>query len=607
VSPDIKKTLPLILLTLLCCLLLAAPTAEAAIKGFIARDSNDSFYEYSYNELLDSYAKKIIGLSNGLYEDFSTKQSYAFLDASGEYFDYQAVISYYANSLINKKPFDLQSYFISPKAKKAAVPVSLVMVSVKDGELTHGPKTTAAGNSGPPNAEELPQSHTPIIGLALVTVDQAQTWAKSRGAVQSFVDVAPLYWDYGLLCKMRPEVLYAQAAVETNFGRYDNRVPAEYNNWAGIKTAEADGNSAEDHEKFATPEEGVRAHFNHMAAYVGLKPVGEPHDRYQIAVTQPWAGTIRYVEDLSTTWTPLEDYHRYIIDLVDQMRAIPLEGQQPEPPAPPAESQQPLKSAVIDSVEEVLDKVVVDVDVLRLRGGPSTDHEILDLLFLGTMLQVVGNQNEWLKVITPDGKNGWVHGAYVRRISIVSTSLAGRKIVIDPGHGGSDPGATGATGVKEKIINLSISEKLIRLLNDAGATVVVTRSGDQTVNNQRRIDLINGSNADIMVSIHANAYSNPASNGTETFYCARNGNNAASRALAIQLQRELIAALGLRNRGVKESSFYILTNTTIPAALVEVAFISNPAEESILLEPEAQERVAVALYRGIEAYFNQKR
>lgn len=602
-SSDTKKTLPLAFVTLLCCLLLIAPTAEAAIKGFIARDSNGSYYEYSYAELIDSYAQKIIGQPNGLYENFSTKQIYAFLDSAGNYFDYQALISFYANSLINKKPFNLQDYFSLPEAKQAAVPLSIVTVSIKGGELILGPKTTATGNSGPPTTEEQPPKDIPIVGLALVTVEQAQTWAKSRGAEQCFVDIAPLYWDYGLLCVMRPEVLYAQAAVETNFGRFDNQVPADFNNWAGIKIAEADGNSAEDLEKFATPEDGVRAHYNHLAAYIGLQPVGEPHGLYFVAITQPWAGTVQYVEDLSSTWNPSADYHVYITDLIEQMRSTPPAEQQ----IPPADSQQPA-SPPAESVPAInTDKVVVDVDVLRLRGGPSTDHEILDRLFLGTMLQVEGNQNEWLKVITPDGKHGWVHGEYVRAITITSNSLVGRIIGIDPGHGGSDPGAIGASGVREKVINLIIAEKLIKLLHEAGATVVITRSGDQTVIHQQRVDLINSSKSDIMVSIHANAYNNSESNGTETFYHVSAANAAASRILALQLQRELITALGLRNRGVKESSFFVLKNVRIPAALVELAFISNPAEERILLDPENQERVATALYLGIEAYFNSKR
>jgi len=604
VPTDRKKKLPLIFAIVLISMVLIAPAAEAAISGFIAHDGGGYFYKYRYTELLDSYALKIVGLSNGLYEDFTANQTYAVLDDSGQYFDYQALISSYAFSLINKRPFNLRSYFASLEAKRATVPVALVLVSIKDGKLSHGPKTTAVGSPGLPAEDERPPVRTQIMGLALVTVDQAQTWAKNRGAEQRFIDIAPLYWDYGLLFGVRPEVLYAQAAVETNFGRYDNRIPADYNNWAGIKTAVADGDSAEDHEKFATPEEGVRAHYNHIAAYVGLPPVGEPHGRYFIAAAQPFAGTIQYVEDLSTNWTPLTDYHVYIIDLIEQMRSIPLAEQQ----LPPAGSTQPASPPPAESVPAInTGMVVVNVDVLRLRGGPGTDHEILDRLFLGTLLQVEGNQNEWLKVVTPGGKNGWVYGAYVRAITITSASLAGRIIAVDPGHGGSDPGAIGPSGAREKEINLIIAEKLINLLREAGATVVVTRSGDQTVIHQRRVDIINSSNAEIMISIHANSFHNSESNGTETFYHAGSVNGAASRLLALHLQRELIAALGLRNRGVKESRFFVLRNVRIPAVLTELAFISNPAEERILLEPAAQERAAMAIYRGIEAYFSDKR
>jgi N-acetylmuramoyl-L-alanine amidase CwlD len=604
VSLQIKKTLLIILISLLICLLTGAPAAASSLKSFIAEDENGSYFEYSYADLLDSYALKIIGLSNGLYEEFSTKKIYAMLDSSGRYFDYSEVVSSYASALLLGEPFDLQGYFSADDAVKAATPLSITYVSINAGKINHSPKTTSAVNSGPPAATETSQPKTPILGLALVTLEQAQAWAQNRGAEQRFIDVATLYWDYGLLSGMRPEVLYAQAAVETNFGLYDNLVPPEYNNWAGIKTADAAGNDAEQREQFVTPEEGVRAHYNHMAAYVGYRPIGEPHGRYYLAAAQPWAGQVLYVEDLSVNWTPVTDYHLYIIELVEQMKNTLVSNSQP---ALSAENEQPEVNQVSNNPNNNSNQVVVDVDVLHLRSGPSTDYEILDRLLLGTVLQVHGSQNEWLMVNTPDGKNGWVHGAYIRRPSLTNVSLSGRKIVVDPGHGGSDPGARGTTGIQEKVFNLSIAQKLVRLLNEAGATVVVTRSGDQTVINQQRVDLANGANADLMISIHANAYSNEESNGTETYYCAKNAKNASSRLLAYHVQKELIAAIGLRNRGVKESSFFVLNKVTLPAALVEVAFLSNPVEERILLDPESQDKIAMALYRGIEAYFSASR
>ena len=97
---------------------------------------------------------------------------------------------------------------------------------------------------------------------------------------------------------MRPEVLYAQSAKETAFGRYGGAVQPAQNNWAGIKRGDARGDSTADFESFATPEEGVRAHFNHICAYTGLKPVGEPHGRYWIVLEMTWAGQVRYVEEL---------------------------------------------------------------------------------------------------------------------------------------------------------------------------------------------------------------------------------------------------------------------------------------------------------------------
>ena len=115
-------------------------------------------------------------------------------------------------------------------------------------------------------------------------------------------------------------MLYAQAAHETNFGHYTGQVPPAYNNWAGIKTANAAGDKPEDHEQFATPEDGVRAHFNHMAAYVGLKPIGEPHGRYFVVTRLSWAGSVKTVVELSGKWAPSATYHQRIVSMLNEMK-----------------------------------------------------------------------------------------------------------------------------------------------------------------------------------------------------------------------------------------------------------------------------------------------
>lgn len=165
-------------------------------------------------------------------------------------------------------------------------------------------------------------TETPIVDSAHITVDQAQDWAREREAHARFVEIAPLYWKYGELTGINPEIMYAQAAKETNFGKYTGNVRPEQNNWAGIKIYSPEGDRPEDHETFATPEDGVRAHFNHMSAYVGTDAVGTPHARYDIVKNLAWAGTVRYAEELGTKWAPDYTYGysliaKYVTDMRD--------------------------------------------------------------------------------------------------------------------------------------------------------------------------------------------------------------------------------------------------------------------------------------------------
>lgn len=156
------------------------------------------------------------------------------------------------------------------------------------------------------------QSSTPLVAPARVTLEQAKKWAADKGAHQRFIDIADIYWKYGELTGISPEILYAQAAKETNFGKYTGAVLPEQNNWAGIKTATANGDTTYDHETFATPDDGVRAHFNHMSAYIGLAPVGEVHGRYNSVVKLKWAGTVKNLEELGGKWCP-DLYYGYSI------------------------------------------------------------------------------------------------------------------------------------------------------------------------------------------------------------------------------------------------------------------------------------------------------
>ncbi|MEJ5185935.1 MAG: N-acetylmuramoyl-L-alanine amidase, partial [Candidatus Geothermincolales bacterium] len=177
-------------------------------------------------------------------------------------------------------------------------------------------------------------------------------------------------------------------------------------------------------------------------------------------------------------------------------------------------------------------------------------------------------------------------------------SFFGVKVCLDPGHGGSDPGAIGPTGLLEKDVNLKVALKLKSLLEAEGASVLLTRADDRYVSLSERCQIANSWRADIFVSIHHNSVGDPSVNGTETLISPAAGE--FTRQLANSVQAELVAELKLANRGVKERSLVVLNNTVMPAILTEASFISNPDEERRLRDDAYLEREARAILRGMK-------
>ncbi len=317
-----KKTA--VLTVVLIIILSSTSPVVASIEGLLVKAEDGSFNLYAYGDLLDSYALNLVGLPNGLYEDFKLKNPVAFLRGDGDYIDYKDTLDYYATMILSGQKFSFENYVYSYRAKKFNAPVNLMLVTVSSGELIRQ-EISAALAVNPSDASAPPLQvnalvDIPIIAVPQLTLARAAEWAKDRNANQRFIDIAPLYWEFGRLTGICPEVLYAQAAHETNFGHFTGQVPPSYHNWAGIKTADAAGDKPEDHEQFATPEDGVRAHFNHMAAYVGLKPIGDPHGRYFIVNRLSWAGTVKFIEELSGKWAPSATYHVKIATFISELR-----------------------------------------------------------------------------------------------------------------------------------------------------------------------------------------------------------------------------------------------------------------------------------------------
>lgn len=216
-----------------------------------------------------------------------------------------------------------------------------------------------------------------------------------------------------------------------------------------------------------------------------------------------------------------------------------------------------------------------------------------------------------------------------------------RKIVLDPGHGGRDPGAIGPGGIKEKDIVLSIAKRLAKKLKrKMGVEVILTRTDDSYIPLEDRTAIANAHDADLFISLHTNASHNRRARGIETYYLDNTTNEASIRlaarengtsrrnisdlqfilsdltqsykledsiGLAHHLQSSLVSHIGRRYRrakdlGVKKALFYVLVGAEMPSALAEILFISNKVEARVLTRGSIRNTIVEALYRGIKKH-----
>jgi len=184
--------------------------------------------------------------------------------------------------------------------------------------------------------------------------------------------------------------------------------------------------------------------------------------------------------------------------------------------------------------------------------------------------------------------------------AVSTVNLNGYKICLDPGHGGSDPGAIGVNGVREKDINLAIALKTAYLMQLDGAQVYLTRSGDYDVSLAERVQYANSVGCHVFISIHANAASSSSATGFEVYHYYT---SSLGQQLATLVDDELAEHIPLYNRGVKQAGFYVLKYTVMPAILIETGFVTNSYDVSILTSESYQWEYARAILHGVQRYF----
>lgn len=197
-----------------------------------------------------------------------------------------------------------------------------------------------------------------------------------------------------------------------------------------------------------------------------------------------------------------------------------------------------------------------------------------------------------------------------------STVDDGKIIIVDAGHGGIDPGKIGVNGINEKDINLLIAKKLQKRLEVLGYTVVMTRKDDtglydeddinKKANDLRRRCLLSDTcDADIMISVHQNSFSNKEVKGGQVFYYKHSPDGKKLAELIQNSIRENADSTNTRNAKANDN-YYLLVHTKCPTVIVECGFLSNPIEAELLVTEEYQDKIITAITNGIDKYFMNK-
>jgi N-acetylmuramoyl-L-alanine amidase len=259
------------------------------------------------------------------------------------------------------------------------------------------------------------------------------------------------------------------------------------------------------------------------------------------------------------------------------------------------------------------ERVFVDIpnSVLKMNGPINIDDGLVKTVRVSQfkpdvvrmVADVVRAANFGVYTLSKDGSRPYRLVLDILRTNVAETPpiieepKPAKLVVIDPGHGGNDPGAIGVHGIQEKHVNLAIGLELGSMLVKHGFQVAYTRTRDVTVTLVQRVTRIDQLKPALAVSVHCNSFWLPVANGIETFY---HGQKPAGKPLAEQINANLIKSFNWTNRGVKTGNFYVLREPRLQEiVLPEVGFLSNPTEGGAMAKKENQVKAAQAILTGI--------
>ena len=278
------------------------------------------------------------------------------------------------------------------------------------------------------------------------------------------------------------------------------------------------------------------------------------------------------------------------------------------------------------SGEQAFSKVMyVNVNDLNVRTGPNTQYPSLGKVNMGQVVEYGYTIGDW-SFVRMNGQTGFVHNAYIQldvpdpnNPPIVippapptpptngEKTLSELVVIIDPGHGAHDPGASGF-GYQEKNVVLDISKTIKTYFDKTPINAKLTRTTDVFLELGQRTKFASQNNGDIFISMHANAL-NGSATGTETYYyqsaSSNNPHVSESKALAKYIQNRMLEAWDLPDRRAKAGNFYVLRENTMPAALAEIGFIDNKTDNAYIASSTRRQQMAKAIFLAtLDYYYN---
>lgn len=263
-----------------------------------------------------------------------------------------------------------------------------------------------------------------------------------------------------------------------------------------------------------------------------------------------------------------------------------------------------------NSLKPEQDNVTIIYNGTNLRQNPSTSADVVKRVDAGDQFSIIAKEDDWYK-INVDGQDAyvasWVVSVQQQRENNVNSirkdgTLQGLTIVIDPGHGGNDPGTIGVRNTYEKGLTLLTAELLKTKLRAAGANVELTREADVYVDLRKRIAVGHQANADAFISLHYDANELSSVNGFTTYYY-----NDQHESFAQSVQNGLEGTVQLRSRGAQFGNYLVLRENKQPAILIELGYLSNAAEEANITTDYYREQATLGIYQGLLHYFSTQK